>query len=151
MHLNVTRASLTNARVNAVYVIPCCLRRASTSAPDISQIPETKSTSTFTSAAMEAPGSTRRPRHAAWRAPCAVPSTPNLRSCHHIRQAPPGPTTETRGAEISTLLLSGGCRHLHRNAVKNACRIMWPNALGNLMLHYLSKPGIHWRYFVWRP
>ena len=33
----------------------------------------------------------------------------------------------------------------HRNGVKNWCCILWPSALGNLVLHRLGEPVIHWR------
>ena len=53
-----------------------------------------------------------------------------------------------KGAGTPTPLLLRGPRQLHRNVVNNWRCTMWPRALGNVMLHRLREPHIHWRHLV---
>ena len=57
-------------------------------------------------------------------------------------------TSGRTGAGISTPSLRRGCRQLRRNGVKDWRCILWPSALGNLGLHCLGEPAIHWRHLL---
>ena len=77
-----TRACSTKACVNAFCAMPGCLPRPCTIPPDIAVVLEQESTST--SAAAEAPGTSRRSAKCCVRPSTCVFSLPNPRSFYHI-------------------------------------------------------------------
>ena len=140
-----TRACPTNACVNAVYVIPGCPCRASTSFSDIAVRPEPLSIRILASAAPEAPETARRPSTCYVRASkCgSVPTVSTL-----VPPLLPGCKTETRAYEIVLESPHDCCDAGAGNGVNNWRCILWPSALRKLVLHRLEEPIIHSRHLL---
>ena len=100
------RRQTTIACVDAVWVISGCPCRASTRSSDIAVMPEPESISTLSSAAAEAPGTSRRPATCCVRASeCRSVSTVSTL----VSPLPHGCKTETRALEME-LELPHDCR-----------------------------------------